>query len=311
MFNTLFTSLPVIFMGIFERDLAASTLLAVPELYTQGQRNAGFNIRVYLTWVFMASSESIVIFYIMLGIYGQILFTKDNGLLAMGTLTFSASIVFISLKMQLIELHYKSVTCAIAIFLSVGGWFLWNIVLSAVYRNNVIYNVRAGLLQRFGHNTLWWLTLVIIVASCVVLEVTFRSLRAAWMPSDVDIFQALEQDRDIRRRFEEAAASELRQGLEGKLTRSSLQMDKDAADRKREGEIQDLLDRPRVMEEGRSEAQALRRRHSSAEHGDGETATTDYGHSGPEEGTVRHSVEIQELLRRGFGSIRTSHDVLR
>ena len=33
LFNTLFTSLPVIFMGIFEQDLSASTLMAVPELY--------------------------------------------------------------------------------------------------------------------------------------------------------------------------------------------------------------------------------------------------------------------------------------
>jgi phospholipid-translocating ATPase len=60
MFNTLFTSLPVIFMGVFEKDLAASTLLAVPELYTKGQRNGGFNFRVYLGWMFMASAEAMV-----------------------------------------------------------------------------------------------------------------------------------------------------------------------------------------------------------------------------------------------------------
>lgn len=60
MFNTLFTSLPVIFMGVFEKDLSASTLLAVPELYTIGQRNGGFNFRVYLGWMFMASGEAMV-----------------------------------------------------------------------------------------------------------------------------------------------------------------------------------------------------------------------------------------------------------
>src|ERR1700761_5485599 len=58
MFNTLFTSLPVIFMGIFEKDLQASTLLAVPELYTKGQRHGGFNMRLYLGWSFMATSEA-------------------------------------------------------------------------------------------------------------------------------------------------------------------------------------------------------------------------------------------------------------
>lgn len=311
MFNTLFTSLPVIFMGIFEKDLSASTLLAVPELYTKGQQNGGFNIKVYLTWAFMASSESIIIFFIMMAVYGQILFTKDNGLHAMGTLTFTAAIVFISLKMQLIELNNKSFTCALAIFLSVGGWFLWNLVLSAVYKNNVIYNVRAGLLHRFGHNVLWWLTLVAIVACCCIVEVTFRSVRAAWSPTDVDVFQALEKDPAIRRRFEDAAGSELRQGLEGSRRMSNLEAADEAAEAKREGEIQDLLDRPRVMEEGRSDAQALRRRHSAAEHDEGGAVATGNGKGGGGEATVRHSVEIQELLRRGFGSPRASHDVLR
>lgn len=46
MFNTLFTSLPVIFMGIFEQDLRASTLLAIPELYhSLGHHNEGFNLK--------------------------------------------------------------------------------------------------------------------------------------------------------------------------------------------------------------------------------------------------------------------------
>jgi phospholipid-translocating ATPase len=100
MFNTLFTSLPVIFMGVFERDLSAATLLAVPELYTKGQRNGGFNFKVYLGWTFMASAEAVVVYYCMLGLYGQALFTEDNSLIAMGTLTYTACVVLIALKMQ-------------------------------------------------------------------------------------------------------------------------------------------------------------------------------------------------------------------
>lgn len=100
MFNTLFTSLPVIFMGIFERDLAASTLLAVPELYTKGQRNGGFNFKVYLGWMFMASAEAMVVYFCMLGLYGQALFTEDNSIYALGSITFTACVVLINMKMQ-------------------------------------------------------------------------------------------------------------------------------------------------------------------------------------------------------------------
>lgn len=96
----LFTSLPVIFIGVFEKDLAASTLLAVPELYTKGQCNGGFNFKVYLGWMFMAASEAMVVYFCMLGLYGQAIFTNDNGLFAMGDLTFTACVILISSKMQ-------------------------------------------------------------------------------------------------------------------------------------------------------------------------------------------------------------------
>jgi len=100
-FNTLFTSLPVIFLGIFEQDLNASTLLAVPELYIQGQRNQGFNIKKYVAWMFMAASESMIIYFTMFGLYGIVAFTyfEDVNLLSMGELCFTAAVVFINTKM--------------------------------------------------------------------------------------------------------------------------------------------------------------------------------------------------------------------
>jgi phospholipid-translocating ATPase len=104
MFNTLFTSLPVIFMGIFEKDLSAATLLAVPELYTKGQRNGGFNFKVYLGWMFMAASEAMVVYFCMLGLYGQSLFTEDNSIFALGSITYTSVVWLIALKMQYVFL---------------------------------------------------------------------------------------------------------------------------------------------------------------------------------------------------------------
>lgn len=98
-FNTLFTSLAVIFLGIFERDLNASTLLAVPELYVKGQRNESFNIKNYLGWMFMASSSSMVIYFLMFGLYGEAVFTRDESVLAMGQMCFTVAIIFINTKM--------------------------------------------------------------------------------------------------------------------------------------------------------------------------------------------------------------------
>ena len=325
MFNTLFTSLPVIFIGIFLKDLSASTLLAVPELYTIGQRNGGFNLRIYLGWLFMAASEAMVVFFIMLGLYGQALFTLDNGLYAMGDLTFTACIIVIATKIQFLEVHNKSITCVIAMFLSIGGWFLWNIILSSIYTNNAIYDVKDGFLDRFGRNLLWWLTLILIVSSAAVFEMGVRAVRMAWIPSDVHTFQELEKDAVIKQRFEEASRMELWMSLDqtrngsvvgsGVVTGDNMGRQRTVEEQeRREGEVQELLDRPRVMEGGPSAG--MRRRHSSSEAKSGDehieivASADDYDRNRPEEAMLPgKSTEISEMLRRGFGSVRKSVDV--
>ncbi|KAF2259271.1 phospholipid-translocating P-type ATPase [Lojkania enalia] len=255
MFNTLFTSLPVIFMGVFEKDLAASTLLAVPELYTKGQRNGGFNFKVYLGWMFMASSEAMVVYFCMLGLYGQALFTEDNSIFALGSLTFTACVVLINAKMQLFEMHSKSIMALISLVLSIGGWFLWNIILSTTYDpDNKIYYVRDTFLESFGQSLTWWLCLILILSSATVFEIGVASLRAVFFTTDEDIFQALEKDPVIKRRFEEAASAELQAGWtkdkerekEERVRRVVEQLERKEEER-REGEVKELL-RNRVVE---------------------------------------------------------------
>lgn len=98
-FNSAFTSLPVILLGIFEKDLSADTLLAVPELYTFGQQDRGFNFAQYFGWMFMGVSGSFVIFYFIYLSYAVALFTQDTSLYAMGAVCFTVAVIFINVKL--------------------------------------------------------------------------------------------------------------------------------------------------------------------------------------------------------------------
>ncbi|MCJ1381255.1 hypothetical protein MMC17_004364 [Xylographa soralifera] len=255
MFNTLFTSLPVIFMGIFEQDLKPETLLAAPELYNLGQLKRGFSLKIYLHWVAMALAEAIAVFFLMLGLYGQATFTNDNGLFSMGELAFTACVVIIVTKLQYWELQNKTLTCVIAMLLSIGGWFLWNVILGATYSNNTIYNVKGGLFTRWGRSALWWLCLILIVVTIWTFELMMKMAKVAWRPSDVDEFQQLEKDKVCWERIKLAARDDAMvhdMGAEAGIA--------SAEHAKREREVQELLARPRVMD---GEAEGLRRRHSA------------------------------------------------
>jgi phospholipid-translocating ATPase len=150
--------------------------------------------------------------------------------------------------------------CLIALTLSIGGWFLWNIILSAIYpTKNKIYTVKHGFFDHFGRNILWWLTLVLILSSVIVFELGVASLRAAWFPTDVDIFQELERDLEVRKRFEEASALELQQGWDRGRKKGSLEVEREKErvekereeQEQREGAVRELLqNRPDGVEAG-------------------------------------------------------------
>ena len=97
--NTLFTSLCVIVPGVWEQDLKAETLLAVPELYVFGQREGGLNGGKYVVWMVGAAAQGAALWGLCWIAYGAVGPVRDGGLFALGNLVFSANIVWINLKL--------------------------------------------------------------------------------------------------------------------------------------------------------------------------------------------------------------------
>jgi phospholipid-translocating ATPase len=106
--NVIFCALCIIFLGIFEQDLSASTLLAVPELYRQGQKNGSFNLKKYAWWNFMAATDAVIIFYFVQQAYGLAqfndVFVDSSDLFAFGQLSFAVCIVVINSKLLCVSL---------------------------------------------------------------------------------------------------------------------------------------------------------------------------------------------------------------
>ncbi|AEO56553.1 hypothetical protein MYCTH_2301640 [Thermothelomyces thermophilus ATCC 42464] len=206
-FNTIFTSLPVIVPGIFERDLSAETLLAVPELYSFGQRCRGFNFKQYLGWMFMAVAESVIIFF---GVY-YIYAVKSHApvptdLYPVGTLAFSLAVVFINLKLMFLEVHDRTVVILGAMCISILGWWLWNILLSALFPGKVgPYVIRDAFLENFGRQGLWWIVHFILLSALVVLELGVTAVRKSLWPTDRDLMQEMEHIKGVKEVFREHA----------------------------------------------------------------------------------------------------------
>jgi len=216
-------------------------------------------------------------------------------------------------------MHNKTVISAAGWIISIGGWFLWTLLLSIVYKPGKtypLYPIKDGFLKFFGHDLLWWMVLALTLGSLILLEIGVSSVRKAFWPTDTDVFQELQKDKVIRQRFEETIRAEQEGG--GEVEKRNK---KNSMEARREGEIQELLDRPRLMTGGITDAEVVRSpvemnessmiRSASGSHLTRRKFSTDgYGGRGrvTEEFEMvtrnsvspktRHSVDIAEVLGR-------------
>ncbi|KAI1815467.1 P-type ATPase [Poronia punctata] len=174
--NVLFTSLCVLCMGIFEQDLAADTLLAVPELYVHGQRNRELNFTRFLLWMTGAVIQGMLLWVLIWLGYGLLGHPRDDGLFAFGDLAFSIGILWTNWKLFIHETHYKTAIVIASFGITVSGWWAWQAFLSGVYSQQPSpYAGRGSFVNTFGRDPLWWCLLfgVLFVLGCTDLLFKF------------------------------------------------------------------------------------------------------------------------------------------
>ncbi|SGZ40243.1 related to Probable phospholipid-transporting ATPase DNF3 [Hanseniaspora guilliermondii] len=212
MFNTLFTSLPVLCIGMFHKDLKASTLLAIPELYTFGRLSQGFNFKIFLYWIISAAANACFITFTSVFVWGSRAL-KDNGIYAIGFINFTVVIFFINIKLQFIEMRNRSPIEFASTILSCGGWLLWSCVLPAIYSDNVmIYDVKGGLYEHFGTDVTLWATMFVAITILILFDMLTKVWTNILSPSDASLFAQLEKNDEVRKKLEFDSYMELQQG---------------------------------------------------------------------------------------------------
>ncbi|KAK4236072.1 hypothetical protein C8A03DRAFT_36055 [Achaetomium macrosporum] len=176
--NTLFTSLCVIVPGVWEQELRAETLLAVPELYVFGQRNGGLNPRKYFAWMVGAAAEGVLVWWLCWLLYGGLNPVRDEGLFALGNLVFSVNIIWTNLKLLILDTYYKTDIVVASFLITVAGWWLWQVFLAGVYAPGVWpYAVKDGLFSSFGPDPAWWVALFGVLGLLASLELAYKSVK--------------------------------------------------------------------------------------------------------------------------------------
>ena len=92
-------------------------------------------------------------------------------------------------------MHSKTIVNLIGFFLSVGGWFLWMLLISVAFHSTVsLYNVYHAFIDNFGRQLIWWVAVGLNVTTLVVVELVFQAVRRVYWPTDQDLMQRIEME---------------------------------------------------------------------------------------------------------------------
>ena len=225
-FNTLFTSLPVLCIGMFEKDLKPITLLAVPELYSYGRLSQGFNLKIFIEWIIQGALTSVMVTFLNVVIWGRTALS-DNTLYPLGVINYTAIVSLINFKAQFLEMRNRNIFAFASVIISVGGWLLWIAAIPVLNKQDTIYDVSHGLWYHFGRDITFWCAALVLVILPLTIDVIYKTLVRMFWSSDADIFGELEKRAEIRKKLEFDAYNEMRQGWTWEHDPSSFKRYKD------------------------------------------------------------------------------------
>ncbi|KAJ3203329.1 hypothetical protein HDU82_006675 [Entophlyctis luteolus] len=213
--NVLFTSLPVMIVGVFEKDLNRSTLMAVPELYRYGQMNRGFNFRVQLRWLlqgFLHAALSVVLPAILYGGFswtgGNQTFStplffyantptwvkevfqsdgsgpyQESALYPLGTISYTITVLFCTIKVLYVECHYITGIHHFIGLLTFFVWIAYQFVYSYVWQPHSAFGPDtayeySGLYYSLIHSQIrfWGVVILSVVIGLIVEDVSVKFL---------------------------------------------------------------------------------------------------------------------------------------
>ncbi|KFK43333.1 hypothetical protein AALP_AA1G111300 [Arabis alpina] len=190
LYNVFFTALPVIVLGLFEKDVSASLSKRYPGLYREGIRNSFFKWRVVAVWASSAVYQSLVcyLFVTSSAFDGKNSSGKIFGLWDVSTMVFTCLIISVNLRILLMS---NSITRWH--YITVGGSILAWLVFAFAYcgiphdRNANVYFVIYVLMSTFY----FYFTLLLVPVVALLADFIYQGVERWFFPFDYQIVQEI------------------------------------------------------------------------------------------------------------------------
>uniref|UniRef100_A0A671XQ40 Phospholipid-transporting ATPase n=1 Tax=Sparus aurata TaxID=8175 RepID=A0A671XQ40_SPAAU len=194
LYNVIFTALPPLTLGIFERSCRKENMLKYPELYKTSQNAMGFNTKVFWAHCLNGLFHSVILFWFPLKAFqhdtvfgnGR---TPDYLLLGNMVYTVSAPIFLtVSVSAGLNGSGFSH----IAIWGSIGLWVVFFIIYSSLWPLIPLAPDMSGEAAMMFSSGVFWTGLVFIPITSLVFDVAYKVVKRVCFKTLVDEVQELE-----------------------------------------------------------------------------------------------------------------------
>ncbi|XP_068998882.1 phospholipid-transporting ATPase ID isoform X1 [Embiotoca jacksoni] len=204
LYNIVYTSLPVLAMGIFDQDVPEQRSLEYPKLYEPGQLNLLFNKREFFICIAQGIYTSVVLFFVPYAVLSDA--TQSTGVPLANYQTFAvttatALVIVVSVQIAL-DTGFWTVINHVFVWGSLGSYFtimfaLHSQTLFRIFPNqfNFVGSAQSTLLQ-----PIVWLTIALATAICIVPVLAFRFLKLDLKPQLSDTVRYTQLVRQKRRK---------------------------------------------------------------------------------------------------------------
>ncbi|NXP18559.1 AT8B2 ATPase, partial [Scytalopus superciliaris] len=186
LYNIVYTSLPVLAMGVFDQDVPEQRSMEYPKLYEPGQLNLLFNKREFFICIAQGIYTSVLMFFIPYGVFADA--TRDDGAQLADYQSFAVTVATSLVIVVSVQIGLDT-----GFWTAINHFFIWG-SLAAYFA--ILFTMHSdGLFRMFpnqfrfvgnAQNTLAqptvWLTIALTTVVCIMPVVAFRFLKLDLKP---------------------------------------------------------------------------------------------------------------------------------
>ncbi|NXS81848.1 AT8B2 ATPase, partial [Erpornis zantholeuca] len=186
LYNIVYTSLPVLAMGVFDQDVPEQRSMEYPKLYEPGQLNLLFNKREFFICIAQGIYTSVLMFFIPYGVFADA--TRDDGAQLADYQSFAVTVATSLVIVVSVQIGLDT-----GFWTAINHFFIWG-SLAAYFailftmHSDSLFRVFPNQFRFVGNaqNTLAqptvWLTIALTTVVCIMPVVAFRFLKLDLKP---------------------------------------------------------------------------------------------------------------------------------